>query len=86
MPLQNARRYFCAKDFFNSIGHGRPSGQGAPSVRSTSSTGNILSPPALTLRAKRRHASGSAECPACNNGQSDTLFRAGHLKMELISI
>jgi hypothetical protein len=33
-------------------GHGRRSGQGAPSVRSTSSTGNILSPPALTLRAK----------------------------------
>jgi hypothetical protein len=29
-------------------GHGRRSGQGAPSVRSTSSTGNILSPPAIT--------------------------------------
>ena len=29
------------------MGHGRRSSQGAPSVRSTSSTGNILSPPAL---------------------------------------
>jgi hypothetical protein len=28
-------------------GHGRRFGQGAPSVRSTSSTGHILSPPAL---------------------------------------
>src|SRR5260370_3623373 len=34
--------------------HGRRSGQGAPSVRSTSSIGNFVSPPALTLRAMSR--------------------------------
>jgi hypothetical protein len=42
--------YFARQQFRAAMsleGHGRRFGQGAPSVRSTSSTGNILSPPAL---------------------------------------
>jgi hypothetical protein len=40
-------------------GQGQPSGQGAGAERpQISSTGNILSPPALTLRAKSGHFPG----------------------------
>ena len=47
------------------LGKGGGAGQGAPSVRSTSSTGNILSPPALTLCANSRQHTNSGPTELC---------------------